>query len=127
MLIDGHVKIGASQAGLIFGHRSVQADMDNVFWANGGLQMAKFTGADHTGTTIASPIDGSPVVAFAVDSTAKMAYVAATDGSFEKSAFDKGSEDAVWVARALPKVSSIVLDATSVYLASACKILKSPR
>jgi len=124
---EGHVKIGASQAGLIFGHRSVQADATNVYWANGSLQTAMFTGADHAGKIVAQPIDGSPVIAFAVDSAAKMAYIATTDGSLEKSAFDKADQEATWVARALPKVSSIVLDATSVYLSSECKILKSAR
>jgi len=127
VLIDGHVKLAPSQAGLIFGHHSIQADMENVFWANGSLQMKKFTGTDNANTSIASPLDGSMIVAFAVDSAKKMSYIATMDGSFEKSAFDKGSEDATWVARALPKVSSIVLDDTSVYLASACKILKSAR
>ena len=124
---EGHVKIGASQAGLIFGHRSVQADATNVYWANGSLQTAMFTGADHAGKIVAQPIDGSPVIAFAVDGAAKMAYIATMDGSFEKSAFDKADQEATWVARALPKVSSIVVDSTSVYLASACKILKSAR
>lgn len=124
---EGHVKIGASQAGLIFGHRSVQADATNVYWANGSLQTAMFTGADHAGKIVAQPIDGSPVIAFAIDSAAKMAYIATMDGSFEKSAFDKADQEATWVARGLPKVSSVVVDATSVYLSSACKILKSAR
>jgi hypothetical protein len=129
---DAHVKIGASQAGLIFGHRSVQADATNVYWANGSLQSAPFVGEDHSAKIVAQPIDGSPVVAFAVDSTAKMAYIATLepstmDSNFEKSSFDKADQEAVWVSRGLPKVSSIVLDDTSVYLASACKILKSAR
>jgi hypothetical protein len=129
---EGHVKIGASQAGLIFGHRSVQADATHVYWANGSLQSALFTGADHAGKIVAQPIDGSPVVAFAIDSTAKMAYIATyesltMDNRLEKSSFDAADQEATWVARGLPKVSSIVLDDTSVYLSSACKILKSAR
>jgi len=124
---EGHVKIGASQAGLIFGHRSVQADATNVYWANGSLQTAMFTGADHAGKIVAQPIDGSPVLAFAIDGTAKMAYIATTDGSFEKSAFDKADQEATWVARGLDKVSSVVLDDTSAYLSAGCKILKSAR
>jgi hypothetical protein len=70
-----------------------------------------------------------PVSAFAVDSSAQMSYAATQDGSFEKSSFEAGvaSSEASWVARALPSVSSIVLDATSVYLASECDILQSPR
>jgi hypothetical protein len=123
----GYVKIGASQAGLIFGHRSVQADATNVYWANGGLQRAAFGGTDHSGMTVASAIDGSAVIAFAIDAAKTTAYIATADGSFEKSDFAKGSDEAIWVARALPKVSSIVLDDTSAYLASACKILKSAR
>lgn len=122
------VKIGASQDELLFGHRSVQADATNVYWANHGVVMAPYTG---TGVpqqmTIAAPIDTKKVIAYAVDPVAKMTYIATDDGSFEKSAFDKGGEDAIWVARALPTVTSIVLDPTSVYLASACKILKSAR
>jgi len=124
---DGHIKIGASQAGLIFGHRSVQADATNVYWANGGLQTAKFGGADHTASTVASPIDGSPIIAYAIDGAKAMAYLATKDGSFEKSAFAAGNDEATWVARAIPTVSSIVLDDASVYLAGECKILKSAR
>ncbi|HEX2873500.1 MAG TPA: hypothetical protein VHP33_19715 [Polyangiaceae bacterium] len=129
---EGHVKIGASQAGLIFGHRSVQADATTVYWANGSLQAALFTGADHAGKIVAQPIDGSPIVAYAIDSTAKTAYIATyeaatMDSNLEKSAFDKADQEAIWMARGLPKVSSIVLDDTSVYLSSACKILKSAR
>ncbi len=129
---EGHVKIGASQAGLIFGHRSVQADATNVYWANGSLQSAAFVGDDHAGKIVAQPIDGSAIVAFAVDSTAKTAYIATyepttMDHNLEKSAFDKADSEAIWMARGLDKVSSIVLDDTSVYLASACKILKSAR
>lgn|GEM_PF-6881072 len=129
---EGHAKIGASQAGLIFGHRSVQADATNVYWANGSLQSAPFGGTEHPGKIVAAPIDGSPVVSFAVDGTAKMAYIATfeaatMDSNFEKSSFDKADQEATWLARGLPKVSSLVLDDTSVYLASACKILKSAR
>jgi hypothetical protein len=129
---EGHVKIGASQAGLIFGHRSVQADATTVYWANGSLQAALFTGADHAGKIVAQPIDGSPIVAYAIDSAAKTAYIATYEAStmdhnLEKSAFDKADSEAIWMARGLEKVSSIVLDDTSVYLASACKILKSAR
>lgn len=49
------------------------------------------------------------------------------DHNLEKSAFDKADSEAIWMARGLEKVSSIVLDDTSVYVASACKILKSAR
>ena len=132
---DGHpvgpgveVKIGASQDELLFGHRSVQADAMNVYWANHGVVMAPFTGAGVPAQMkIAQPIDTKKVIAYAVDSAAKMTYMATDDGSLEKSAFDKGGDDATWVARALPTVSSIALDASSVYVASQCKILKSAR
>jgi hypothetical protein len=71
-------------------------------------------------------------VAYAIDSTAKTAYIATYEAStmdhnLEKSAFDKADSEAIWMARGLDKVSSIVLDDTSVYVASACKILKSAR
>jgi hypothetical protein len=126
---DGYVKIGASQSGLIFGHRSVQADATNVFWANTSLQKAAVAGAMHAATTVAQPIDGKPIIAYAVDPAKSMAYIATNDGNFEKSSFTDGmaGTEATWVARALPTVSSIVLDDTSVYLASQCKILKSAR
>jgi hypothetical protein len=122
------VKIGASQDELVFGHRSVQADATNVYWANHGIVTAPFTGVGVPAQmTIAAPIDTKKVIAYAVDPVKKMSYFATDDGSFEKSAFDKGNMDAIWVARALPTVTSVVLDDTSVYLSSQCKILKSAR
>jgi hypothetical protein len=128
---EGHVKIGASQADLVFGHRSVQVDAMNVFWANGGVQKALFTGADHAAKTVAVPFggQGAKTIAYAADPAAKTVYIATDDGNFAKSTYsdDKDTEEAAWVARALPKVSSIVLDDASVYIASACKILKSAR
>lgn len=124
---DMHAKIGASQSGLLFGHRSVQTDGTYVYWANGALQRAKFAGDDHAATTAAQPIDGKAIIAYAIDGTAKMAYIATEDGNFEKSSFDAAQDEATWVSRKLDKVSSIALDDTSVYLASGCKILKSAR
>jgi hypothetical protein len=126
---EGHVKIGASQSGLLFGHRSVQADATTAYWVNMGLQSALVGGTNHAATTVAVPIEGKDIIAYAVDPAKTMAYIATKDGSFEKSKFSDGASamEATWVARALPKVSSIVLDDTSVYLASECKILKSPR
>jgi hypothetical protein len=117
-----HVKIGASQGSLFFGHRSVQADGTNVYWANGGVQAAAFAGADHTGKSVGTPVEGN-VTAYAINATSKTAYFASETGNFEKSAFT--AETPTWVARGLGKVSSIVLDDASVYLATAdCKILK---
>jgi hypothetical protein len=126
---EGHVKIGASQSALIFGHRSVQADATSVFWVQQGVQRAAFGGADHAGKTVAVPLNSAQVIAYAVDSAAKTVYIATDDGSLEKSTYMDGMDtaEAAWVARALPKVSSVVLDATSVYVASECKILKSAR
>ena len=123
---DMHVKVAASQGSLIFGHRSVQADASNVYWANGGVNRSLFVGLDHPVNTVAVPIDGSPVVAYAVDPVAKTAYIATMDGSLEKSTFDN-EDEATWVARGLSPVSSVVLDDASVYVASACKILKASR
>ena len=124
---DMHLKIGASQAGLIFGHRSVQTDGNSVYWVNGGLQAAQVSGPDLSARTVASPIDGSPIIAFAIDATTKTSYLATMDGRLEKSEFDLGSDEAIWVARALPAVSSVVLDDNNVYLASQCQIFSSPR
>ncbi len=126
---DMHVKIGASQSNLIFGHRSVQADATNVYWVQQGVQRALFGGADHANKTVAVPLNSAQVIAYAVDPTAKTVYFATDDGSLEKSTYAEGMDtgEPAWVARALPKVSSVVLDATSVYVASECKILKSAR
>lgn len=119
---DMHVKIGASQGSLFFGHRSVQADATNVYWANGGVQAAPFAGADHTGKGVGTPVEGN-VTAFAINSTSKTSYFASETGNFEKSAFD--AESPTWVARGLGKVSSVALDDASFYIATdACKILK---
>jgi hypothetical protein len=129
MPATAHVKIGASQSNLIFGHRSVQADPTYVYWVNGSLQKAKYAGDDHAGTVAAQPIDGSGIIAYAVDGAGMSAYIATKDGSFEKQTFAAAAagDEAAWVARKLPAVSSVVLDETSVYLASECKILKSAR
>ncbi len=126
---EGHVKVGASQSGLIFGHRSVQADATHVYWANNSLQQAKYAGTDHAGVVVAQPIDGSKIIAFAVDGVAKTAFIATEDGKLEKSTFESAGagNEATWVARAVPTVSSIVLDDASAYIASECKILKSAR
>jgi hypothetical protein len=119
---DMHVKIGASQGSLFFGHRSVQADATHVYWANGGLQSASFVGADHTGKSVGAPVEGN-VTAYAINSTSKTSYFASDTGNFEKSAFD--AEMPTAIARGLGKVSSVVLDGTSFYLATPeCKILK---
>ncbi len=126
---DMHVKIGASQSNLIFGHRSVQADATSVYWVQQGVQRALFGGADHAGKTVAVPLNSAQVIAYAVDSAAKNVYIATDDGSLEKSTWVDGMDtvEATWMARALPTVSSVVLDATSVYVASECKILKGAR
>ncbi len=123
---DMHVKIGASQGSLIFGHRSVQADATNVYWANGSVNRSLFAGLDHPVNTVAVPIDGSSVVAYAVDPVAKTAYIATMDGSLEKSTFDS-QDEATWVARGLSTVTSVVLDDTSVYVANKCVVLKAAR
>jgi hypothetical protein len=127
---DMHYKIGASQSGLIFGHRSVQADATNVYWVNSGVQSAPVAGTEHPGKTVLTPIDGidgGDIVAFAVDGAKKTSYAATKNGMIEKSTFDTGSDEAKWVARGITDVSSIVLDDTSMYIASGCKILKAAR
>lgn len=123
---DEYVKVAASQAELLFGHRGIQSDGTDVFWANHSVNRAAIF-ADHTPLTIAWPIDSHAVVAFAVDSGKRMTYLATDDGSFEKSSFDAGDMDAIWVARNLPSVTSVVLDASHAYMASGCKVLWSPR
>jgi hypothetical protein len=130
----GHFKIGQSQGGLIFGHRSVQTDGTNVFWVNNGLQGAPImpdAGGMYPAKSIATAKDGGTITAYATKGT--VAYFAEqnpgpmpTDPpvvNFEKSEF--GATDPVWLARNLQPVTSIVVDATSAYLASGCNVLKS--
>lgn len=127
----GHYKIGQSQGGLIFGHRTLQTDGTKVFWVNNGLQGAPImpdAEGKYPGVGIATAIEGGTLTAFAVAGTTAY-FTEQVTGSeppvvlFEKSAF--GEQDATRVARNLPTVTSIVTDATSVYLASGCKILKT--
>ena len=117
----GHTKIGASQGGLIFGHRSVQADATKVYWVNNGVQGAAFAGAEHAALGVA-PKDGGMITAFAIQGG--VAYFADADENFQKG--ELGAADPTWLARKVGMVSSIVTDATSAYLASGCKILKAP-
>ncbi len=117
----GHTKIGASQGGLIFGHRAVQADATNVYWVNNGMQAAPFTTAEHAAKGIPTK-DGGAITAFAV--AGGKIYYADADQNLQKGA--PGDEEPVWIARGLGMVSSIVADDANVYLASGCKILKSP-
>jgi hypothetical protein len=119
---EGHLKLGASQGGLIFGHRSVQSDAMYVYWAvNGTVQRAPFGGADHAQKTAGTAIGN--VTAYAINDTT--VYLASDMGDLEKAAF--GAEKSTWLARGLGKVSSLVVDATSVYAATeeTCKVLKT--
>lgn len=118
---EGHLKLGASQGGLIFGHRSIQADAMYVYWAvNGTVQRAPFIGADHAQKTAGTGLGN--ITAYALNATT--VYFASDTGDLEKAAF--GAEKATWMARALGKVSSIVLDETSLYASTdACKVLKT--
>jgi hypothetical protein len=117
----GHVKIGASQGGLIFGHRSVQTDGTRVYWVNNGVAAALFTG-ENTMATSLSTKDAGGVTAFALSAT--HVYYADSDENFQKAAL--GDVDSTWLARNVGTVTSIVTDATSVYLASGCNIMKAP-
>jgi hypothetical protein len=121
------VVIATAQKGLLFGHNSLQSDGTNLYWVNGSLQMAPLENELHPVSTIAHAIDNSPIIAYAVDSVVPgIAYIATQDGSFEKAHFDS-KDAAVWIARALPHVTSVVMNDTNVYLASACTILQKPR
>jgi hypothetical protein len=118
----GHFKIGASQGGLIFGHRSMQTDGTKVYWVNNAnIQGGVFAGTE-PGTLGVGTKDGGAVTAYAVTPTA--VYFADADQNFQKAAL--GDEMPTWLARGLGMVSSMVVDDTSVYLASGCKILKAP-
>lgn len=126
---EQHVKIAASQGALLLGHRSIQADATHVYWANAALQSAPFVGVEPFSTTVAQPVDGASIVAFAVDSPGKIAYFGTAEGTFEKSTFAdaEAGNEATPIARSLTKVTSVVLDASFVYLADGCKILKTAR
>jgi hypothetical protein len=118
----GHVKIGASQGGLIFGHRSVQADASKVYWINNGVQGAPYAGAEHNAMGV-SPKDGGKITAFAIAADGTAYFTDETE-NFEKGKL--GDAESTWLARKVGMVSSLVLDDTSAYLASGCKILKAP-
>lgn len=100
-----------------------------MFWANGALQSSPFVGGDPFSTVVAQPIDGASIVAFAVDGPGKVAYFGTAEGEFEKSTFAdaQAGNEATPIARALTKVTSVVLDASNVYLAGGCQILKTAR
>lgn len=130
----GHIRVGMSQGGLIFGHRSVQTDGTKVYWVNNGLQSAPImpdAGGNYPGVGVGTPKDGGTITAFAIKGTT--AYFAeqspgatASDPplvNFEKQA--EGDADPTWLARNLAPVSSIVVDDTSVYLAAGCNVVKS--
>ena len=119
----GHFKIGQSQGGLIFGHRSIQTDGTMVYWVNNGLQGAPIMPdagglypAKGTGTK-----DGGIITAFAI--TPAAGYYADADGNLQKAKV--GDAEPVWLGRQLGMVSSMVADATSLYLASGCNVLKA--
>jgi hypothetical protein len=118
-------KLGASQGGLMVGHRSVQTDGTNAYWVDGStIKRAPFAGENHDQKGVATTEKGL-VTAFAFNAT--NAYFASAMGDLEKSAL-LSTEPAnnVWMARALGTVKSIVVDATSVYLSTdKCKILKA--
>lgn len=117
----GHLKLGASQGGMMFGHRSVQADADYVYWAiSNTVQRAPFTGDMHSQKTAGQALNN--VTAYAINATT--VYLASDMGDLEKAAF--GAEKSTWMARGLDKVTSLVLDDANVYLANdKCKILKT--
>ncbi len=130
----GHHKIGQSQGGLVVGHRSLQTDGTLVFWINNGLQSAPImpdADGNYPGKGVATPLNANEITAYATAGTKayfteKISPPSATDPQlvdFETSDFD--ATESVWVARNLPLVTSIVVDASGVYLASGCKVLKS--
>jgi hypothetical protein len=131
----GHIRVGMSQGGLIFGHRSVQTDGTKVYWVNNGLQSAPImpdAGGAYPGVGVGTPKDGGTITAFAIKGTT--AYFAeqspgATPADPPLVNFEKqgaGEADPTWLARNLAPVSSIVVDDTSVYLAAGCNLVKSP-
>jgi hypothetical protein len=74
---EGHLEIGASQGGLAFGHRSIQADAMYVYWAvNGTVQRAPFTGAAHAQKTAGAGLGN--ITASAIDATS--VYFASDEG-----------------------------------------------
>lgn len=126
---DEHVKLAASQGSLVLGHRSIQADGTNVYWANGVLLSRSFIDVNALGAVVGQPTNGASVTAFAVDPEREQAYFGTVDGTFEMSTFidARYGNDATRIARGLTKVTSVVVDGSYAYLADGCQILKSVR
>ncbi len=118
---DMHVKLGASQGSLLFGHRSLQTDGTSVYWANGGSMVRRAYDGVANSETIGITKENGSITAFAINAT--NSYWAA-DGNIEKGELDM---DPVWMARGQGVVSSMVVDATNVYWANdTCAIFKTP-
>jgi hypothetical protein len=118
----GHVKLGASQAGLVFGHRSVQTDGQNVLWINSNVQR-RSPSANAPADSVWIDRVGLGATAFAFNATT--IYAASSAGDLEKTPF--GVEPAQWLGRNLGHVDSIVLDDTNVYFSAAPgKIMTTP-
>jgi hypothetical protein len=121
--IDGDmlVKLGASQAGLIFGHGSLRSDGTYIYWVNGSSILR--SGFDSTAelSTMASTLEFDNVSAYDIDATS--VYYAAA-GNIESAVF---AEDSVWLARGQGEVSSLVVDATNIYWSNdSCAIMSTP-
>lgn len=115
-----HYKLGASQGSLVFGHRSIQTDGTYVYWMQDSVQRSKFGDAMPVQAQVAMSL--GLTVAFALSPTT--AYFGSDMGDFGKGTIP--SDMSIPLARKLDAITSIVVDATSVYVASGCKILKAP-
>jgi len=118
----GHVKIAPSQGALVFGHRSVQSDGQNVLWISFNVQRRAPSSIDQIDNTVAWSRTSS-ATAFAFNATT--VYLASESGDLEKAPF--AVEPAQWLARNLGRVDSIVLDDVNVYFSTARgKIMTTP-
>jgi hypothetical protein len=115
-----HYKLGASQGSLMLGHRAVQTDGTYLYWTNEAVQRSKFGDP----APVQEQATGSLglTTAFALSPTT--VYFGSDQGDLGRGAIR--SDEATPMARRLDNITSMVVDATHVYVASGCKILKAP-
>ena len=117
----GHVKVAPSQGALMFGHRSVQTDGQNVLWMSVNVQRRAPSSTEQIDNTVA----WSRTLATAFAFNATTVYVASDAGDLEKAAF--GVQPSQRLARNLGRIDSIVLDDVNVYFSTVGgKIMTTP-
>ena len=115
-----HFKLSGPLLGMQLGHRSLQTDGKYVYSSHDGfLERNAFGGADTRLQNIGDCL--SQTTAFAIT---PQAIYCATTGIIAKRLF--GDDQSRLLARNLGPVTSMVVDATNLYVAYACKLAKLP-